>query len=177
MPDYTSNHRSKMSDPTRVTKNQLERGQVAKIRYKKVDGTQGDYYVFVLQPKFKGYFHCLDLKHIQPSLMLKLAEDLLEVSSTSSRVKKLDLTKLRIDEGSRGFYIGNIKNKKLQVGYRTLVEKNVSSIMVYNYDYGVFDKVASKAERERKAAVERDDRQNKRDQLQQEENRLNLDNI
>jgi len=170
MSNYTSQHRSKMSDPTRVTKSKVERGQVAKISYKKVDGTRGDYYVFVLQPKYKGYFHCLDLKYIQPSLMVKLAEDLMEVSSTSTKVKKLDLTKLRIDESSKGFYIGNIRNKKLQVGYRTLVEKNISSILVYNYDYGVFDVIPSRAERQRKEAVERDD-------IQNDENRLNLDNI
>jgi hypothetical protein len=157
MPNFTSNHRSKMSDPTRITKNQVERGQIAKIAYKKADGTRGDYYVFILQSKYKGYFHCLDLKYIQPLLMVKLAEDLNEVASTSSRVKKLDLTKLRIDESSKGFYISEIRHKKLQVGYRTLIEKNISSIILYNYDYGVFDKIPSKAEQVRTEAVRRDD--------------------
>ena len=157
MPDFTSQHRSKMSDPTRITKNQLERGQVAKIRYKKVDGTQGDYYVFVLQPKFKEYFHCLDLKSIQPTLMVKLAEDLDEQLSTSSRVKKLDITKLQLTEGSRGFYFKNIRHKKLQEGYRTLIYKNIGSILVYNYDYGVFDKIATRAERNRAEGLRRDD--------------------
>jgi len=41
---------------------------------------------------------------------------------------------------------------------------------VYNYDYGVFDVIPSRAERQRKEAVERDD-------IQNDENRLNLDNI
>ena len=35
MPDYTSRHRSNMTDPTRVSNSKLERGMVAKIRYKK----------------------------------------------------------------------------------------------------------------------------------------------
>ncbi len=35
MPDYTSRHRSNMTDPTRLSKSKLERGMVAKIRYKK----------------------------------------------------------------------------------------------------------------------------------------------
>ena len=157
MPDYTTNHRSKMSDPTRITKNQLERGQVAKIRYKKVDGTQGDYYVFVLQPKFKEYFHCLDLSYIAPLQMVKLAEDLNEIMSTSTKNKKLDLTKLQLTEGSRGFYFKNIRHKKLQEGYRTLIYKNIGSILVYNYDYGVFDKIATRAERNRAEGLRRDD--------------------
>ena len=50
----------------------------------------------------------------------------------------MDLTKLRIEVNSKQFYTG-IKNKKLQVGYRTLIEKNVTSVIVYNYDYGVYD--------------------------------------
>ena len=35
MPDYTSRHRSNMTDPTRLSKSKLERGMVANIRYKK----------------------------------------------------------------------------------------------------------------------------------------------
>ena len=42
-----------MADATRITKAKLERGMVAKIRYKKVDGDARDYYVFVLQPNSK----------------------------------------------------------------------------------------------------------------------------
>jgi len=157
MPDYTTMHRNRMADPTRISKSKLERGQVAKIRYKKVDGSARDYYVFVLQPKFKTYFHCLDLKHIAPPQMVKLAEDLNEVISITPKVKKLDLTKLNLDVNSKQFYLNEIRNKKLKNGYRTLIEKNISTVMVYNYDYGVFDKIATEAERRQQESVERDD--------------------
>ena len=157
MPDYTTMHRNRMADATRISKSKLERGMVAKIRYKKVDGTAGDYDVFVLQPKFKTYFHCLDLKHIAPPQMVKLAEDLNEVISQTPKVKKLDLTKLNLDVSSKQFYLNEIRNKKLKTGYRTFIEKNISTVMVYNYDYGVFDKIATEAERRQKAQVEKDD--------------------
>jgi len=157
MPDYTTMHRNRMADATRISKSKLERGMVAKIRYKKVSGEARDYYVFVLQPKFKTYFHCLDLKHIAPPQMVKLAEDLNEVISQTPKVKKLDLTKLNLDVSSKQFYLNEIKNKKLKTGYRTFIEKNISTVMVYNYDYGVFDKVATEAERRQKAQVEKDD--------------------
>ena len=130
---------------------------VAKIRYKKVSGEARDYYVFVLQPKFKGYFHCLDLKHIAPPQMVKLAEDLNEVLSITPKVKKLDLTKLNLDVNSKKFYLNEIRNKKLKNGYRTLIEKNISTVMVYNYDYGVFDKVDTEANRRQREQVEKDD--------------------
>lgn len=130
---------------------------VAKIRYKKVSGEARDYYVFVLQPKFKGYFHCLDLKHIAPPQMVKMAEDLNEVLSITLKVKKLDLTKLDLDVNSKKFYLNEIRNKKLKSGYRTLIEKNISTVMVYNYDYGIFDKVDTEANRRQREQVEKDD--------------------
>lgn len=158
MTDYTSQHRTKLADPTRISKTQLERGQVVKVRYRKADNSMGDYFVFVLQPKYKGYFHCLDLKVINPTLMIKLAKDLEETYCTGARVKKLDLTKLLITEGSRGFYIGNIKHKKLQEGYRTFIEPNIMSILAYNYNYGIHDKIATKAEKRREEGLRRDDK-------------------
>lgn len=157
MPDYTTMHRNRMADATRISKSKLERGMVAKIRYKKVNGDARDYYVFVLQPKFKTYFHCLDLKHIAPPQMVKMAEDLNEVISQTPMVKKLDLTKLNLDVSSKQFYLNEIRNKKLKNGYRTLIEKNISTVMVYNYDYGVFDKIATQAERRQREQVEKDD--------------------
>ncbi len=155
--DYTSRHRSNLADPTRLSKSKLERGMVAKIRYKKVDGKSRDYYVFILQPNFKAYFHCLDLKHVPPPQMIKLAEDLVEVQSKTPRIKKLDLTKLQLDESSKQFYLGKIRAKGLQPGHRTLVEKNVTSVTVYNYDYGVFDVISPKAVRRREEQVRKDD--------------------
>ena len=150
MPDYTTQHRNRMADPTRITKGKLEMGQVAKIRYKKVNGEARDYFVFVLNPKFRQYFHCLDLKHIHPTSFFRLASDFTEVISTTSNVKKLDLTKLNLDVNAKNFYLNEIKRNtrlKLKDGYRTLLEKNVSSITVYNYDYGIFDKVDTAASR------------------------------
>jgi len=155
--DFRTQHRNKLSDPTRISKPQLERGQVVKVRYRKADNSMGDYFVFVLQPKYHGYFHCLDLKVIAPASMIKLAKDLGETFCTGARVKKLDLTKLLITESSKGFYIGNIKHKKLQVGYRTFIEKNIMSILAYNYDYGIHDKIATKAERVKAEGKQQDD--------------------
>lgn len=160
MADYTTQHRSRMADPTRITKTKLEMGQVAKIRYKKVNGEARDYFVFVLNPNFKQYFHCLDLKHVHPSSFFRLASDFNEVVSTTAKVRKLDLTKLNLDVNAKNFYLNEIRNNKrlkLKDGYRTLVYKNISSITVYNYDYGIFDKVDTSANRRQREQVEKDD--------------------
>jgi hypothetical protein len=75
----------------------------------------------------------------------------------STRVRKLDLTKLRIDEASKAFYMGEIRKKKLQEGYRTLIYTNVSQIVVYNYNYGLNDKIASVAKRRQEEQVQKED--------------------
>ena len=157
MPDYTSRHRSNMTDPTRVSKSKLERGMVAKIRYKKRDNTQRDMFVFILQPNFKLYFHCLDLKDCAPDKFIKLAEDLDEVTSNTPKIRKLDLSKLRVEVNSKQFYTSKLKNKDLQNGYRTLIEKNVGQITVYNYDFGVYDKIPPRSTRRQQEQVRKDD--------------------
>lgn len=157
MPDYTSRHRSNMTDPTRVSNSKLERGMVAKIRYKKRDNTQRDMFVFILQPNFKNYFHCLDLKDCAPDKFIKLAEDLDEVTSNTPKIRKLDLSKLRVEVNSKQFYTSKLKNKDLQNGYRTLVEKNVGQVTVYNYDFGVYDKISPRSTRRQQEQVRKDD--------------------
>ena len=161
MADYTTQHRNQLSDPVRIPKAKLERGMVAKIRYKKVSGGARDYFVFILQPKYQQYFHCLDLKHITKQDMVNLAEDLNEVLSGTPKVRKLDLTKLELNANSKQFYLREIKgkdrNKNLKSAYRTLLEKNISTVTVYNYDYGVFDRIAPEAERRQRDQVEKDD--------------------
>ena len=157
MPDYTSRHRSNMTDPTRVSKSKLERGMVAKIRYKKRDKSQRDMFVFILQPNFKLYFHCLDLKDCAPDKFIKLAEDLNEVTSNTPNIRKLDLSKLRVEVNSKQFYTSKLKNKDLQNGYRTLVEKNVGQVTVYNYDFGVYDKIPPRSTRRQQEQVRKDD--------------------
>ena len=94
MPDFKNQHRSKMTDPTRLQKSNLERGMVAKIDYTKVNGEKSDYLVFVLQPRFKEYLYCIDLDKVSPIIFSKLGAEYPEIMAESTRVRKLDLTKL-----------------------------------------------------------------------------------
>lgn len=146
--DFTKQHISKITDPVILPKNKLERGMVAKVKYQKVNGDTGVYYTFVLQPDYKHYYHCIDLKHIHPTIFKKLAEEHDEIIATSAKIKKLDLTKLQLLESSKSIYLREIRNKKLDVGYRTFLLKNIKQVTVYNYNYGVYDKIAKSAIRE-----------------------------
>lgn len=148
MADYTTQHRRKMADPTRITKGKLERGMIAKVRYKKQDGESKDYFVFVLQPNYKKYFHCLNLEYVPVPEIVKLAGEFKEILSLTPNIKKLDLSKLSLEVTSKKFYMNEIKQRpKLKTGYRTFVEKQVTQVTVYNYDYGIFDQIPPEAQR------------------------------
>ena len=125
MASYYNTHLRKTSDPTAISKSKMERGMVIKIKYKKQKETKL-YLVFVLQPKWpnttEGKLHGLSLDVISPSKLNEISELYDEVVSTSSKVRKLDLAKIQITEGSKVFYTSEIKTEKqLKSAYRTFI--------------------------------------------------------
>ena len=162
-------HLRKTSDPTPISKNKLERGMVVKIKYKKDTETKL-YLVFVLQPKWpnttEGKLHGLSLDAIPLNKLNEISKEHDEVVSTSSKVKKLDLAKIQINEASKTFYTTEIKmQKQLKAGYRTFNLMDIKSIQAVNYDWGKYDKVSDR--NERRLRLEEEARERK----EQEENK------
>tara|TARA_R110001632_G_C11182855_1_gene401049 strand:+ start:216 stop:731 length:516 start_codon:yes stop_codon:yes gene_type:complete len=162
-------HLRKTSDPTPISKNKLERGMVVKIKYKKDIETKL-YLVFVLQPKWpnttEGKLHGLSLDAIPLNKLNEISKEHDEVVSTSSKVKKLDLAKIQINEASKTFYTTEIKmQKQLKAGYRTFNLMDIKSIQAVNYDWGKYDKVSDR--NERRLRLEEEARERK----EQEENK------
>ena len=145
---FINQHLRRLSDAQPLNKMYLERGMVAKLQYEKVNGELNYYWVLVLEPRFKNYFHCLDLNYLKPQMIETLSKEFPEIISESARVKKLGLAKLEFNEASKGIYTAKIKNKLLQEGYRTFIWKNIKSAVVYNYKYKPVDMVEPKSIRE-----------------------------
>ena len=147
MANYYTTHLTRTSDPKTVTKNKLERGMVVKMRYKKADGVK-NYVVLILQPDWEDKLHGLSLNNISQQKTLEIAKNYQEVLAESTRVRKLDLTKVSIDKSSKQFYTSEIKNdKNLKVGYRTFNLDKIQGLTVVNYNWGKYDKVPPKSER------------------------------
>jgi hypothetical protein len=149
--DYYNVHLRKTSDPVPINKNKLERGMVVKMKYRKDKETKL-YLIFILNPKFPksvdGKLHALSMSVIPPNKFLELAEDNNEIMAESTKVRKLDIAKIKIDEASKQFYQSEIKVvKQLKVGYRTFDLDKIQSMHVVNYDWGKFDKIPSASER------------------------------
>tara|TARA_B110000444_G_C18796269_1_gene575018 strand:- start:98 stop:610 length:513 start_codon:yes stop_codon:yes gene_type:complete len=164
---YYNTHLRKTSDPTAISKTKMERGMVIKIKYKKQKETKL-YLVFVLQPKWpnttEGKLHGLSLDVISPSKLNEISELYDEVVSTSSKVRKLDLAKIQITEGSKVFYTSEIKTEKqLKSAYRTFNLLDIKSIQAVNYDWGKFDKIADRNERRAKIEEEARERRDNND--------------
>ena len=158
MPGYYNTHLRKTSDPTPITKSKMERGMVVKIKYKRDTGTKL-YLVFVLQPKWpnttEGKLHGLSLDAVSPSKLQEISEIYNEVISKSSKVKRLDLAKIQINEASKVFYTSEIKTEKqLKAAYRTFNLLDIKSIQAVNYDWGKYDKIADRDSRRRKMEEE-----------------------
>ena len=141
-------HYTKLTDPVLISKATVERGMVVKLAYKK-DNKLKEYLVLVLQPRWPnatdGKLHGLSLDEINLSKFKKLSESYREILSTSPRIKKLDIAKIRINESSKVFYTNEIRDDKdLRIGYRTFDLKKIKSIFAYNYNWGKFDRIPPK---------------------------------
>ena len=164
---FYNTHLRKTSDPTPLAKTKMERGMVLKIKYQKRDKSTKLYLVFVLQPKWpnttEGKLHGLSLDVIPPNKLKEISEVYDEVISNSSKVKKLDLAKIQINEGSKVFYTSEIKTEKqLRAGYRTFNLLDVKSIQAVNYDWGKNNKIADR--NERRIQMEKQAQRNKEEQ-------------
>jgi hypothetical protein len=156
---YYNTHLRKTSDPTVITKSKMERGMVVKIKYKAQGKTPKLYLILVLQPKWPnsndGKLHGLSLDNIPPQKFLEVAKVYNEVISNSTKVRRLDLAKIQINESSKVFYTSEIKTEKqLRAGYRTFNLLDIKSIQAVNYDWGKFDKIADRDARRKKIEEE-----------------------
>ena len=84
--------------------------------------------------------------------------------SKSSKVKKLDLAKIQINEASKVFYTSEIKTEKqLRAGYRTFNLLDIKSLQAVNYDWGKRDKIDTRDARRKKIEEEARERRDNND--------------
>ena len=89
--NFYNTHLRKTSDPTSIRKNQMERGMVVKIKYKRGGTIPKLYLVFVLQPRWPqtsdGKLHGLSLDNVSPQKFLEFAENYEEIIHQVQRLE------------------------------------------------------------------------------------------
>ena len=148
---YLSQHIGNILQEAPLNTPALTKGMIVRMRYKKLDGKSKEYWVLILQPRYKGpsdknyLIHALNLDVLPTTELFKLAEETGIVGSRSLWLnRRLDIDKLQLDMSSRRFYNSNLKNIKiLGSAYRTYLFDNVVSVRVCDYDFGTsFEDIA-----------------------------------
>ena len=141
---YLSQHIRNVLQEAAINIIALTKGMIVRMRYKKLDGKSKEYWVLILQPRWKGptdknyLIHALNLDVLPTAELFRLAEETGVIGSRSLWTNRhLDIDKLKLDMSSRRFYNSNLKNVKiLGSAYRTYLFDNVVSVRVCDYDYG-----------------------------------------
>ena len=141
---YLPQHRQNVLQEAAINTNALTKGMIVRMRYKKLDGKSKEYWILILQPKWKGstdknyLIHALNLDILPTTELFKLAEETGVIGSKSLWAdRRLDIEKLQLDMSSRRFYNSNLKNTKiLGSAYRTYLFNNVVSVRVCDYNFG-----------------------------------------
>ena len=141
---YLPLHIQNVLQEVAINKTALTKGMIVRMRYKKLDGKSKEYWVLILQPRWKGptdknyLIHALNLDVLPTAELFRLAEETGVIGSRSLWTNRhLDIDKLKLDMSSRRFYNSNLKNVKiLGSAYRTYLFDNVVSVRVCDYDYG-----------------------------------------
>ena len=148
---YLPQHIGNVLQEAAINPNALTKGMIVRMRYKKLDGKSKEYWVLILQPRWKGQtdknylIHALNLDVLPTTELFKLAEETGVIGSRSLWAnRRLDIDKLQLDMSSRRFYNSNLKNVKiLGSAYRTYLFNNVVSVRICDYDYGAsFEDIA-----------------------------------
>ena len=130
---YLPLHIQNVLQEAAINKTALTKGMIVRMRYKKLDGKSKEYWVLILQPRWKGptdknyLIHALNLDVLPTADLFRLAEETGVIGSRSLLAnRRLDIDKLQLDMSSRRFYNSNLKNVKiLGSAYRTYLFDNV----------------------------------------------------
>ena len=140
---YVAQHMRRVLQEAPIDLTQVTKGMIVRMRYKKLDGQSKEYWIIVLQPRWKDQngknflLHGLNLDIIPMGELDRLVKDVGVISSASIlRNKRLDIDKLQLDMSSRRFYNADLKNAKiLGSAYRTYLVDNIISVRICDYEW------------------------------------------
>ena len=141
---YLPQHIGNVLQEAAINKTALTKGMIVRMRYKRLDGKSKEYWVLILQPRWRGptdenyLIHALNLDALPIAEFFRLVEETGVIGSKSLwKDRRLDVEKLQLDMSSRRFYNSNLKDAKvLGSAYRTYLFKNVASVRVCDYNFG-----------------------------------------
>ena len=120
-----------------IQKNQIEKGMVVFFRYKKLDGSSGQYVMNVMHENYQGKVHGLALNEVNVMPFRRFAKKL-GIMWVAPDVAGTEITKVDVGD-PKTIYEGIIKPKlpkELNNSYRTMFTKSISGVQLLAYDFG-----------------------------------------
>ena len=121
-----------------IQKGMMEKGMIVFFRYKKLDGSSGQYVMNVMHENFQGKVHGLALNEVDLMPFRRFAEKL-GVTWVAPDVAGTEIPKISVTGSPQTIYESVIKPKlpkELNNSYRTMFIKNISGVQLLAYDFG-----------------------------------------
>lgn len=137
---YFNIHYGKIRESYILPKTRFEKGMLAQLTYlPKETGESKKYIVIVLNPNYKTYMHLLSLENVTYRQLNYFADMTgLKAITTIKGFKKLDISKLVMDESSYRFYNKEVKYFLDHFGvdsYRTFILSRLKQNYVLDYEF------------------------------------------
>ena len=137
-PNYYNQHLMKMQSRLIIPKSDLQKGMVVSNLYETIQGDKNKYMFLILNPVFQGKVHVLNLNEFSTMHFNNLAKDTGIVEIKKYKKRALDIPKLIMEESSRRFYIGKLRQDLKRFynnSYRTLFINKMGMIQLIDYDF------------------------------------------
>jgi|TARA_R110000744_G_scaffold155060_4_gene270264 hypothetical protein len=137
-PNYYNQHLMKMQSRIIIPKGDLQKGMVVSNLYETIQGDKNKYMFLILNPVFQGKVHVLNLNEFSTIHFNNLAKDTGIVEIIKYKKRALDIPKLIMEESSRRFYIGKLRQDLKRFynnSYRTLFLNKMGMIQLIDYDF------------------------------------------
>lgn len=121
----------------------LEKGMIVKMRYRADSHKKilKEYIILILNRNWKQKIHALSLEHIPEKTFIKMGEEFgIVYAKNIIKYKKINIPKLLMELSSHRVYHRKLKpyiKTEYNSSYRTFTLKNVISLQLVDYDFGI----------------------------------------
>jgi hypothetical protein len=137
LPNFLSEHNTRVKSRTAITRDKLTEGMIIKCRYASQDLSTGEYIFLVLDTSYKGHLHALSMNEFNSRTFRELAATVGTTPVPGRLFEKNNILKLKLPGSPRTMYGGLLKSgmgSKYNTSYRTLDIKKMTGIMLLEYN-------------------------------------------
>ena len=130
--NFLSEHRAKTLKRIQIAKAQLQKGRLVSVRYTDREGKGSNKLLLILNPRFKGKVHALDLNKFSSKMLNQLARKVGLMEIIKYKARGLRIEKIVMTSSSKAFYGAHVKNK-YKDSYRQYFVEKIGALTLIDY--------------------------------------------